>query len=96
MALGTTRTRNWGKEAQQSALRMAMLRGKVAYQIRRGCLFLAASSGGITLPFNSSCAHLVNARRGRWEARSHWDDRLLASGTSQRDVVRATINALWA
>lgn len=96
MTLGTSRTRNWGKEDQQSALNIAMLRGKVAYQIRGGCLFLAGSNGQITLPFNQSCARLVNVRRGRWEARSHWDDRVLASGISGRDVVRATIKALWA
>lgn len=95
MALGTSRTRNWGKEAQQSALRIAMFRGKVDYQIRGGCLFLAGSNGQITLPFNESCARLVHVRRGRWEARSHWDDRKLASGVSERDVIRATINAIW-
>lgn len=55
MALGTSRTRNWGKDAQASALSIAMERGKVVYQIRNSklgkSLWLAASANGVTLPF---------------------------------------------
>lgn len=91
MALGTTRTLNWGKEDQQSALNMAMRRNRIAFQIRKGFLFLAASNGKITLPFNTSCAQLIHVQRRRWESLSPWNGQLIASGISERDVVRATI-----
>jgi hypothetical protein len=67
---------------------------RVAFDIRRGLLFLAGSNGLITLPFMQSCASLVHVRRGRWEAHHPFDGRLLASGVSERDVVRATIQAV--
>lgn len=99
MALGMSRTRNWGKDAQASALIIAMERGKVAYQVqnakRKKTLWLAASANGVTLPFIECCANLVHARRLRWEARHPFDDRLLAVGCSERDVVRATIQSIW-
>lgn len=99
MGIGMPRARNWGKEAQASALAIAMERGKVDYQVRntrRGpTLWLAASANGVTLPFTDCCANLVHARRLRWEARHPFDDRLLAVGCSERDVVRATILAVW-
>jgi hypothetical protein len=94
MALGTNRTRNWGRDAQEIALSIAMRKYRVGYEIRHGLLFLAGSNGRITLPFNQSCASLVHVRRGRWEAHHPFDGRLLASGISERDVVRATIQAV--
>ena len=94
MALGTTRTRNWGKEDQEGALRMALQRKRLAYQVRKGYLYLAPSNGQITLPFNESFACLRNVRRGQWQATSIQDGRLLARGRSERDVVRATIEAV--
>jgi len=95
MALGNSRPRNWGKEAQEGALRLACLRGKVAYQVRKDALFLAASANGLTLPFVESVAMLENDRRGHWVARNLFDDRVIATGVSQRDVIRATIDAVW-
>lgn len=99
MTLGTPRPRNWGKETQAAALAIAMQRGKVAYQVRTSkhgkTLWLAGSDKGVTLPFIESCANLINTRRGRWEARHPFDDRLLAAGCSERDVIRATIQAVW-
>ena len=77
------------------ALSMALRRRSAAYQVRNGYLYLAASKGDVTLPFNQSCAKLVNVKRGRWEACSPWDGRLLATGVSERDVVRATIERVW-
>lgn len=105
MTLGTSRPRSWGKEAQQIALDMALKRARVAYQTRpvervlgesrRYVLWLAPSHNGITLPFSfGSCADLVNVRRGRWEARHPFDGRVLATGVSMRDVVRAVIPAV--
>lgn len=99
MTLGVSRPRNYGKELQQALLAIACLRGKVAYKVQtrhgRMELRLAPSAGGLTLPFNYSVATLLHPRRGRWEARHPFDDRLLATGISQRDVIRATINAVW-
>lgn len=99
MTLGLSRTRNWGKDAQASALAIALAHGRVAFQVRaaRGgkALYLSASANGITLPFNDRCAQLVQVRRRRWEARHPFDDRVLAVGCSVRDVVRATIQAVW-
>lgn len=95
MALGTTRTRNWGKEDQTMALSMALHRRGAAYQVRSGYLYLAARKGDVTLPFNQSCAQLLNVQRGRWEACNPWDGRLLAIGVSERDVIRATIERVW-
>lgn len=105
MALGSSRPRSWGKEAQQIALDMALKQARVAYQarpakrvhggLRRFVLWLAPSHNGITLPFSfGSCADLVNVRRGRWEARHPFDGRVLATGVSKRDVVRAVIPGL--
>ncbi|MDP2326074.1 MAG: hypothetical protein Q8N51_18890 [Gammaproteobacteria bacterium] len=84
-----------------------LAREHVAYQVRpittpagdkkRLSLWLAASRNGVTLPFyQGSCAELVNIRRGRWEAKHPFDGRTLATGCSLRDVVRATIQAVWA
>lgn len=94
MALGVTRTRNWGKEDQDGALRMALSRRAVAYQIRDGRLYIARTNGDVTLPFNSSFACLKHVRRGRWEAESIFDGRLMATECSQRDVVRAAIEVV--
>jgi len=47
------------------------------------------------LPFNASVADLVHTMRGRWEARHPFDGRVIARGVSERDVVRATIIAVW-
>ncbi len=94
MSLGMPRTRNWGKDAQQVALAIALEKNRVAYKIRGDKLMLAASANGITLPFDA-VATLINTRRGRWEARHLFSDRLLATGVSQRDVIRATILAVW-
>lgn len=106
MALGTSRTRNWGKEAQAGALAILLQRAKVAYKVcplrpvspgqRRVSLWLTPSHNGLTLPFyGGSCAELVTVRRDRWEARHLWDGRVLASGCSLMDVVRATIQQVW-
>lgn len=99
MGLGMSRARNWGKDAQASTLSIALQRGRVAYQVRttkRGkTLWLAPSANGLTLPFTDCCANLVHAGRQRWEARHPFDDRLLAVGCSERDVVRATIQSVW-
>jgi hypothetical protein len=43
----------------------------------------------------NSVASLVNTRRGRWEARSIYDDHVIATGVSERDVIRATIEQVW-
>lgn len=103
MALGTRHVRNWGREAQQIALDLLLRREGVAYRLQplkrfarqRFALFLAPSRGGITLPFTESVADLVHVRRGRWEAWHPMDGRVLASGISVRDVVRATIKVVW-
>lgn len=106
MALGTNRTRNWGKEAQECALALLLKRARVAYDVRpvrtpqgndkRLFLWLTPSHNGLTLPFyQGSCADLVNVRRGRWEARHPFDGRVVATGCSLCDVVRATIQAVW-
>ena len=104
MALGTSRPRNWGKESQQIALDLLMLRNHVAYKtrpqggtatLRKRSLWLTPSRDGTTLPFAESCCTLIHIRRGHWEARHPYDDRLLATGISERDVIRATILAVW-
>ena len=99
MTLGTSRPRNWGKESQQIALDMLIKRRRVAYRTQSAgdhlTLWLTPSHGGITLPYTESVADLVNVRRGRWEARHPFDGRLLATGISLRDVVRATIQEVW-
>ena len=94
MSIGMPRTRNWGKDAQQVALAIALEKSRVAYRISGDKLMLAGSANGLTLPFET-VATLTNIRRGRWEARSQFDDRLFATGISQRDVIRATIQTVW-
>ena len=95
MSLGTNRTRNWGKEDQSVALAMALRRRSAAFQVRSAFLYFATSRDGVTLPFNQSCACLQNVKRGRWEAYHLWDGRLLATGISERDVIRSTLENLW-
>ncbi len=101
MAFGNSRPRNWGKESQQAALELAMLRQSVAWRAtptraaRRLALWLTPSRDGVTLPFREVAADLFNVRRGRWEARHPFDGRLLAVGVSERDVIRATIQTVW-
>lgn len=95
MALGTNRTRNWGREAQASALAILLETRNVAYQVRQNVLYLAASRNGLTLPFHESVARLEQIKRGYWVAYSMWDDRVIVSGISQRDVIRATIQTVW-
>lgn len=95
MALGTSRPRNWGKESQQIALEILMKRRNVAFKVVKGVLFLTPSKNGISLPFIESVASMVNTRRGRWESRHPFDDRVLATGVSERDVIRKTIQAVW-
>lgn len=34
MALGLARVRNWGREAQEGALALALARGRLTYQVR--------------------------------------------------------------
>ncbi len=94
MALGSRFTRNWGREAQGAMLEMVMRDRQVAYRVRGSMLYLAGSNEEITLPF-SSVAMLENVQRGRWEARHPFDGRLLATGISRRDVIRATIQKVW-
>lgn len=104
MALGTNKTRNWGKDAQLAALNLALCSRKVAYRtlpvkshdgLIRKALWLTPSAKGVTLPFIESVADLVNIDRGRWEAHHPFDGRLLAIGVSERDVIRATIEKVW-
>lgn len=103
MGIGMPRARNWGKDAQQSALAILLESKKVAHKVanvgtgprKHEMLFLAGSHGGLTLPFTDGVADLVHACRGRWEARHPFDGRLLAYGVSKRDVIRATIKAVW-
>lgn len=105
MALGMSRARNWGVDQQRIALSLAVARKGVAYRVtpcrtahgelRRCVLWLTPSKGGITLPFVESTAVLCNIRHGRWEARAEFDGRVLAKGISERDVIRATIEAVW-
>lgn len=94
MTLGTSRPRNWGIEQQSAALAIACKRGRVAYEVRRCELWLHPSDNGIALR-GWSVARLENVRRGKWEAHSIQDGRVLATGVSQRDVIRATIEAVW-
>lgn len=109
MALGTNRTRNWGKDAQQVALFLVLDRNHVAYRVtpvklpvghqekgKRLALWLTPSRNGVTLPYyQGTCAELVNVRRGRWHARHPFDGRVIAEGVSLRDVVRTAILAVW-
>ena len=105
MSLGNSRTRNWGKDAQQVALDLQLAHSSVAYQLRplksqdgkrRLSLWLAPSRNGVTLPFVfGSCADLVNTRRGSWAATHPFDGRILASGVSLRDVVRSAIRVVY-
>lgn len=99
MTLGTSRPRNWGKEAQEIALSLLLERQRVAYRVKpRGRLlelWLAPSNKGVTLPFVNTVASLVQVRRGRWIAEHPFDGRVLATGISQRDVIRAAIQAVW-
>lgn len=53
------------------------------------------SFNGVPLPFTEAVAALIRKGRGRWEARSLWDDRVRATGVSHQDVIRATIEAVW-
>ena len=94
MALGTNHARNWGRDAQGAALQVIMMDRQVAYRVRGNMLYLAGSNEEITLPF-SSVAMLENVSRGRWESHHPFDGRLLATGVSRRDVIRATIQKVW-
>lgn len=94
MALGNSKPRNWGKDVQEGRLRIALNRLKVAFKVERGFLYLAPSAKGITLPF-ASVASLHNTQRGRWEAWSVFDDTVIGRGISQRDCIRATVEAVW-
>ena len=104
MTLGTSRPRNWGKEAQLAKLAMIMRSRNVTYSTkplrpsptmqRRIQLLLAPAKDGLVLDFNS-VAELTNVRRGHWEARAITNDSLIASGISERDVIAKTIEVLW-
>jgi hypothetical protein len=99
MALGNSRPRNWGKDFQMIALHDVLKRRRVAYQIKKSGklleLWLTPSHNGVTLPFVQSFARLVNVRRGFWRAESIEDGGILATGVSERDIVRATIQGIW-
>lgn len=102
MSLGLSRPRNWGVDAQSAALFLALKKKRVNYHVtcvngqsKRLKLWLASNHDGLQLPFTDSVAELVHVRRGRWEARHQFDNRLLAIGISRRDVIRATIEAAW-
>lgn len=102
MALGLARVRNWGREAQEGALALALARppylpGAVrwpgaAFDER---LFPVASFNRVPLPFTEAVAALIHKGRGRWEGQSLWDGRVRATGVSHQDVIRATIEAVW-
>lgn len=96
MALGTNRARNYGKDDQVSTLAAVMRHFNVCYEIRKGRLFLAGVRGNTALPLHEACASLVNVSRGQWEARHLFDDRVLAKGISERDVIARTIGAVLA
>ena len=75
MALGLARVRNWGREAQEGALALALARGRLTYQVRsagRGAalderLFPVASFNWVPLPFTEAVAALIHKGRCRWE-----------------------------
>lgn len=104
MTLGTSRPRNWGKDSQMVALALVLKCKRVAFDLRttraldgrrRQALWLTPSHNGVTLPFVQSFADIVHVKRGVWTATHPWDGRVLARGVSERDVVRATIEAIW-
>jgi hypothetical protein len=100
MALGTYRPRNWGAEQQMAALNMICKSGRVGYKLRttkRGGLMLGLykTDGVYSLPVEFEC-ELANVRKGKWESLSTNDGCVLACGISQRDVIRATIQKVWA
>lgn len=99
MALGNSRPRNWGKEAQQIALEVLCKHRKVAYKVtalKNDCkeLSLAASNGAVTLPYAWNC-RLENVRRGRWISVSFQDGHEISSGISLRECIRKTITDVW-
>jgi len=105
MTLGTNHPRNHGREAQQITLNMLLRNRKVAYKVEpagycsgkaRKTLWLTPCNWkGVILPFTNSVADLINIERGKWEARHPFDGRVLASGISETDVVRAAIEKIW-
>lgn len=104
MALGSSRPRNWGVDAQQAALSVALARLGLSCYVqpvkhagaeKRLSLWVAPARRPRSMPFTESCCVLVNVRRGRWEAQHNFDGRVLATGISERDVVRAVIEALF-
>jgi hypothetical protein len=94
MSLGNSRPRNWGKEQQEIALRMAMAHHKVAYQLRQGYLYLANTDGVNTLPFNTSFATISHISRGKWESFNVQDGKRIATGCSLTDLLGRTIHAV--
>lgn len=99
MALGTSRPRNWGKEAQQTALSLLLDRAGLVYRTtktRRGlALWLARTNGKITLPFLGTCAELQNVERNKWVSTDPINGEEIAKGVSERDVIRATIQTMY-
>lgn len=100
MALGTYRPRNWGVDQQIAALNVVCKSGKVGYKLhttKRGALMLGLykTDGKYSLPVEFEC-ELVNVSRGKWESISGIDGTVIASGISQRDVIRSTIQKVWA
>lgn len=93
----TSHPRNLSRESQQISLKLALTQANVPFQTlatRRHpikTLWLAPAKGETTLPFVESCADLVHVAPRNWEARRPFDGRVLATGTSFIDVIRASV-----
>ena len=102
MALGNSRPKNGGRDWQNSVLAIELTRNQLAYKVtgtrcsERKLLWLTGSNAELTLPFVQSYCSLEHIRRGRWNAVSAFDGRILATGCSLTDargkVIRATYN----
>jgi hypothetical protein len=101
MTLGLSRPRNGGREWQNLFLAIELHRNHLAYRVtntrRPECklLWLTGSNGELTLPFVQSYCYLEHIERGRWNARSEWDGRLMAHGCSIADVIGKVIRATY-
>jgi hypothetical protein len=101
MALGNARARNGGREWQASFLAIELRRNDLAYKVTntrradRKLLWLTGSNGELTLPFVQSYCYLEHVQRGRWQAVSEVDGRIMATGCSLIDVIGKTIRATY-
>ena len=104
MALGTSRPHNGGVDYQNGILTMELRRNQIAYRVTpvtgihkddHKVLWLTPSDGELTLPFVQSYCNLEHVTRGRWNAVSEWDGRVLATGCSLTDVIGKVIRATY-